>query len=141
MSHPFSQIIAQYLRDEDIGTDPLNHEEWPVFVNFEPDRPDNCITVYKTAGGTRDGRMPKIGVVLDHPGIQVRIRSQFFPIGDAKAEEVKAALDRIQRTQVTIEEETYQMQSFTRTSPVVPIGRDEDTGREIFVINGRITFS
>lgn len=60
---------------------------WAIFVGSEPDKPDDCITLYDTAG---DPPNPKW--LLDYPRFLVRVRSHDYQQGFAKAEELKDVL-------------------------------------------------
>jgi len=42
-------IVQQLLIDLNLATDPTVGSEWPVYCGYEPDDPDDCITVYDTA--------------------------------------------------------------------------------------------
>jgi hypothetical protein len=112
---------------------------WPATATKEADSPDDCITVYDTAG--RDsGRTSPDGERSEKYGAQVRVRSAMPADGYAKAAAVAAALDRLYWRTVSVDGSAYLLKSFARTGPVLPLGAESPTSdRHLFTINGLMT--
>lgn len=135
LGNPPAEIVGQLLVDLGIGSASLS-SNWAVFIESEPDEPDNSITVYDTANELI-GSVMVDGEVIEYPGVQVRIRSQNYPTGWTKMEEIKNAFDRtVKRTLVTIGSNVYRIHTFIRASGPFHIGREgESSDRDIFTIN------
>ena len=91
-------ILASYIRGQGLMTDPDDSAGvvWPLYISLMPDNVDvetNCGIVYSTSG-IKDGRLMS-GEVIQHYGIQLRIRCDDYNIGWAKAESVANNLDSI----------------------------------------------
>lgn len=140
LEHSPADILGQLLVLMGVGTEPTDDLSWPVYVANEPDLPDNCITVYDTAGRD-DGRMQVSGERAEHHGVQVRIRSTTHPIGYLKAREVAVALDEdVYQEGVTFDSgESYTVHSVSRTGDVLPLGKESPTSeRRLFTVNAVI---
>lgn len=48
-----------------------------LFVGFEPDSPDTCVTIFDTPGMPPDLNYDK-GEIYDRPSVQVRVRSKSY---------------------------------------------------------------
>lgn len=105
--HSAADLLQALLIDGTVGSDPAlwlagtEGTAWPVFVNGEPDRPDNCITVYDTSDQF-DGRSMLDGESWWHRGVQVRIRGATEPVGKAKALTVQHFLEGLYSNQLTV---------------------------------------
>ena len=140
LDHSPSQIIRQMLVDLSLGTLPSEDDDWPIFATNEPDTPDSVITVYDTLGKL-DGRTQVDGKLQIHHGFQVRIRDANTRNGYSKANAIAIALDEstYQET-VTISDSIYLVHSVSRTTDVLPIGKETPTSkRNIFTINATAT--
>jgi hypothetical protein len=137
MSTP-AEVIRQLLLDLSLG---FESGDWSVYVSFLPDRPDSAICVYDTMG-RQDGRIMATGEQIEHPGVQVRVRGQNYIETHAKATAIARALDLQMRTEVVIStEEAYRLDNVSRTSPIIPLGVEEegDRRRHNFTINAVLT--
>ena len=139
-THSPAKIMAEYLILISLGSrvptapDPLS--AWPVYSCTFPETPNELISVYDTVG-TIDGRI-RGGETIEHPGIQIRVRSETEAAARAKMKAIAAALDDLYRLSVTLEGTNYRIQSATRTS-ILPLGQDATKRRFGFTINALLT--
>lgn len=109
-----------------------SNPDWSVFVDKEPDRPDNCITLYNTSA-KYNGRVHS-GEVQEQHGIQVRVRSALSNEGYTRARGVAIELDeQLSIESITIGGSTYSVKSFNRRTDVKPLGTDAQTPTKRFV--------
>lgn len=143
LSHMPSDIILQLLVDKGDGTLPSANGIWPVFSTREPDKPDSIITIYDTTSKL-EGRDHTSGEMVEHYGIQFRIRAADPNDGWRKANAIKTTIDtNTLRTVVSIADTTgtatssYRIQAITRTSGILSLGKEQSgkVKRNIFTIN------
>ena len=142
LTHSPADVIAKLLVDLGLGSDVEADVvgQWPVSVASEPPSPDNALTVYNTAGRLQ-GRIQFNG---DHDvayGFTVRVRAVTSDVGFVKATALAAGLDSVVRRVVTREGFSYLVHSISRTTPVVPGGREGTSSRELHTINGVVTLT
>jgi len=136
-------ILASYIIAEDIGamTDPADDDDWPLYVSSMPDSRDiktNCGAIYDSPG-LKNGRLME-GPVIEHYGIQLKIRSDNHDDGWAKAEAIAVALDGIANDTITIGIVEYQIHNVKRMSPVISLGIEKGTkDRRLFTVNFLVT--
>jgi len=141
-----ADIVRQLLVDLGVGVDSTT-ADWSVFVNREPDTPDQAITVYDTAGIT-EGRLQVSGEVPEQHSFQVRVRSSHYPDGYDKIEAIATALDQtVYGNTITLTEEygtgtqDFTIHAATKRGTVIPLGVDEsNSSRYLFTVNYTITF-
>lgn len=134
LNHPVAKITSQLLIDLGIGTDDPN-EDWRVYLESEPDNPDNVITIYDTSNDPDDWVMIT-GMLLERYGIQIRVRSGIYTPGFNKVESIKNYFDQeVYRNTVTIDSIDYMIHSMDRSSGPFHIGTEENTQRDVFTIN------
>jgi hypothetical protein len=113
---------------------------WPAYATNEPSSPDSVVTCYDTAD-VGHGRDMITGERTSHRGVQIRVRSQYYAAGFKQAQNLAINTDEnIWQMQVSITTAagtaTYIIWNVSRTSQVIPIGRDTPrTQRRIFTIN------
>lgn len=138
MNDPVSDICRQLLLDLSLGTD--GSSEWPVFVGILPDQPDNAISCYDTAG-IMNGRIMRTGEQVEHPGLQIMVRSPDYLSAINKANAIALALD--QQSDVVVQMESnrfYRIQNISRAGAILPLGLNEDDRRRYhFSINAVLT--
>ncbi len=135
LSNSPSQVIQQLLVDLGVGTLPSADGSWPISASQERDKPDAVITVYDTAG-VPDGRTMIDGVMQEHYGFQVRIRSTTHATGYTKASEIQNVIDSsVQNTSVTVSSSVYAVASITRTGSIIALGKEPSSKRSLFTIN------
>lgn len=141
LTHSPAQILAAYLVDQALGTDPSLQAAWGVYINFMPDHTgvnDNMISVRDTTG-LKESRCMN-GVVSEFPGIQIKIRSKTFSEGWAKVKAIANALDVVAGASTNIGGTggtDYTLANLSRTSPAIPLGFDpvDSKRRDLFSIN------
>ena len=131
-------ILASYLISSiSKMTSPSDRDTWPLYTAHLPDGSNvesNAGCIYDTPG-IKDGRLMS-GPVVDHPGIQIKIRSLDHQIGYAKADELSKALDEISYFSIVVNTVTYQIRNASRLTPVTFIGVEEGTKRrDLFTVN------
>ena len=141
LAHSPADIVRYLLIASELGSLPTDGISWPAYVSSEPDAPDNCITLYDTQGRT-DGRIHFTGEVVDHPGVQVRVRSVDHKTGYVKAKSIHSVLStKVLRT-VTIASETYLVQTLTMQQAPLALGTERGISeRHIFTINLIVTIN
>lgn len=90
MTRPITMDVKDILVGKNVGTFGTQlgtSSGWGIFIGSEPDKPDDCITLYDTPG---DPPNPKW--LLDYPRFLARVRSHDYEQGFAKAEELKDVL-------------------------------------------------
>lgn len=136
-------ILASYIRSEGIGslTDPGDDNDWPLYVSYMPDSlsvKNDCGTLYDTSG-FKDGRLMS-SKVIEHYGIQLRIRSRTANDGWSKAEEVSVILDTVSNDTIVIGANEYLIYNIKRMGPVISLGVEEGTkNRKLFTVNFLVT--
>ena len=104
----------------------------------EPDRPDNCITVYNTTPNEH-GRVMHDGQMQRHHGIQVRVRSTTHPVGWAKAKAIATALAKdVFEALVTISGSTYLVWAVCQRGNIAVLGKDKNSSRRLFTVNATL---
>jgi hypothetical protein len=137
LNHTPDDIIARLLVALGLGVTDDDEEstDWPVFYGYEPDLPDNCITVRETTP-VNLGRIMFSGDELRHHGILIRIRANDLDVAKAKVEDIYAALAAADKENVTIDASTYTVYTLNLASGPFHIGKDVPGGkRDVFTIN------
>lgn len=139
LTHSPANIIRYLLISEGLGTLPTDSGSWPVYYSNEPGTPDSVITLYDTAGRI-DGHSQIDGRVIEHHGIQVRVRCANPENGYAKARAIAVALDEdVSFSGVTISTSTYTVYAVTRSSDVLSLGKETPTSkRNLFTVNATV---
>lgn len=136
--HTPAQVLQQLLIDFGFGFDgtPVPPPPWSCYATNEPDTPDDCITVYDTVGRTF-GRENIIGDILEHYGLQFKVRSSTYDVGWLKARALSQLLDEAVRLNtVNVDSATYLVFSVNRTGPILPLGKDvPGSKRNLFTVN------
>jgi len=145
LTHAPSQILAKYLVDQAVFTDPAEMAEWPLFENLLPDDPSTvgvlAAAIYDSVG-VKQGRHMDGGNVF-FPGLQIRMRSQRPPEAHTKAQLVEATLEAVKQTSVVVESSTYLLANVSQTGPLLFIGYEEfgRARRPLHTLNFLITVS
>ena len=135
---PPSDVIRQLLIDLGIGSESSN---WPIFVSFFPDTPDNAICVYDTAG-ILDGRLMRSGVQIVHPGIQVQVRGSDYIATESKVWEIALGLDAQKKSVVDVEGNNHIIHNISRNSPFhLGIQESADRRRHLYSLNALVTLN
>lgn len=140
LQHSPADILRYLLIVHGMGSLPsgVNNSDWSIFVDNEPDRPDNCITVYNTPS-IQQGRIQPTGQMIEYFGTQVRVRSQESRTGFNKIREIAVELDEdVLNEVVDIGSASYCVQSYSRLGSILSFGKDAPTPtkRHIHTFNG-----
>lgn len=134
MTNSPAEIIWQLLVDlaDDWGGD-----DWDLFVNNEPESPDNTITIYD-ADGLMNARLQHTGEFDENPGIQIRVRSAEYAEGWVIANAIKKVLDENVYDNVVAVEGggDFVVETFNRSTNVLSIGHESESQRWVFTLNG-----
>ena len=114
--------------------------DWRSTFSKTTDDPANFVTVYDAAG-VIDGRYMETGEMVEHYGIQIRVRSLKYKDGYTKAKELLKAMTQEMIHVPVIQDGSYMIESFTQTSSILSIGTDEKNRRENFTFNGIVTIN
>lgn len=139
LDHAPADVMRRLLIALGLGADPPA-EPWPVFYGTEPTAPDNVITVMDTAGRAQ-GRLQPTGEQAETYGFQVRVRAATSSEGAVKGWAVADALDRdVYQYRLTVGAATYLVHSVTRTSSVIPFGKQDSANRlRVHTLNAQVT--
>jgi hypothetical protein len=135
LNHSPADIIAQVLVDLGQGTIAPD-QPWPTAVSNEAQGGDRAITTYDTEI-VKHSRAHVSGEVVEHFGVQVRVRAETHKVAFAKANLIARVLDEdVALTTTTIESSTYLVYSVSRRSGPLALGKDVPTSsRSVFTIN------
>ena len=106
-----------------------------------PDGPqvETDATSIRDTAGILDGRFLRNGQVVQHFGLQLRLRANDYETGWTKIESVAIALDGIPaETEIIKNDTTYKILNMSRTTPVINLGLD-DKKRNSFTVNYLLT--
>lgn len=139
-----ADVIKKILIEEQLVSDPESvGAPWPCYVSSLPDAstPDNAACLYDTSPKL-DGRLMRTGESVEHPGVQVKVRSKTYREGWAKIDSISTKLDAVLRRSLVIEDFNYTVQSIS-TGGVLPNGLEEGTTkrRHLFTLNCQVTLS
>jgi len=130
-------ILQTYIVGQGLMTDQSDEDDWPLYISSMPDVKTNCGAIYSSSGKI-DGKLSN-GEVVQHPGIQLRIRSNVYETGYAKIEEITLALDGVNKKEVSVDGFTYQIQNVSRGST---INSESDAKRRfLFTVNFMVTLN
>jgi len=135
-------ILATYIIEQALMSNPVEEADWPLYISYMPDSSDvktNCGAIYDVPG-LKNGRLMS-GTVIQHYGVQLKLRSDDYITGWAKMESIVTNLDTIHNVEVEITSgENYQISNVTRVEPIAPLGIEKGTkGRRLFVNDFLVT--
>lgn len=120
------------------GSLPTDQLVWPLYVGQMPDKPDEIAAIFDTTGKL-DGRTHVDGVVHSHPGVMIRIRSNIYTNGYAKANQLRMALEQINHLVVPIESASYTILVVSGIGDTLSLGKSEEINkRDLFSINAQM---
>jgi len=148
ISSPPSLIIRAVLASGDSGdifTLPSAEEDWPLYVSSMPDGDavaDDCGCVYDTSP-VSDGREMKDGAVLEHYGIQLRVRSSTYNDGYTQIASAMEILESLNQVSVSIGTTVFTLHCCSIFGGITPIGAEPGTTkrRDEFTLNFRVSIS
>ena len=112
----------------------------PIYISSTPEQPDDCITIYDTAGVIHGKLMN--GVTVERYGVSIRIRHREYNAGYVQALEVTEALSDLHDTDVVMTGGvTYTIQNASKTSPIASLGVEQGSSkrRDLFTVNYLLT--
>lgn len=135
MNHTPAEIILQYIRDSSLDSG------WETFYAKMPPEPINQIVVFDSMSQL-DGKIMQTGQTVEHPGIQVRVRSLVYKDGWLKAQAILEYLSEMLREIIICSNPTttYHVQSFTVVGSLMYIGQAEKQQGQNFTFNGTISY-
>jgi hypothetical protein len=135
LQDPPCMIIRQLMLDLALASQISDNDDWPVFDSNMPDRPDDCIIVTDT-DSLLDGRTQFDGETQEHFGFQVKIRSKGPVEGYRKLAEIAASFDdSVLKFPVDVGANSYTVQSITRRSGIIKMGKESVSARNLWSLN------
>lgn len=140
---PQQDILRQVLVDLKLGIRPgTGQGRWPVYVDQEPDEPDECLTLYQDQN-TSAGRNMVDGEETEYFGVQIQVRCPSSKDGALYAHKIKLALDQLQVPYtVSLGGHSYKIYNCSPSGTVIPLGQDQtNQSRFLWTINYLLTLS
>ena len=141
LTHSPSQIMQKLLVDLSLGTLASAAGSWPITAGQWPDEAtglDDAIFIRGTEGIVQ-GRSMLDGYQFEKHGITIHVRDTRYGDGRTKAQAIAIALDGVTLRSVTIDESVYVVSGFHRSGSVLELGREGETSRYLFNVNGYLT--
>lgn len=118
-----------------LGSQISDNDDWPIFDTSMPNAPDDCIVVTDT-DSMMDGRTQVDGETQEHFGFQVKIRTKSPVLGYRKLMEVSNSFDSgVLRFPVDVGVNHYQIQSVSRRTGIIKMGKEPVSARHLWAIN------
>jgi hypothetical protein len=134
--HSPADIVAQYLKDQNVVTVPGGAT--PIFISQLPDKPNTAVGAFD-GKSKKDGRL-MIGKTIFHPKVQLLVRGHDYRATYDLCDQIKQKLELINTVSVTVESDTYTIQSASLTTDIIALGNEEDKNRRhLMSINFRVT--
>lgn len=137
-----AMILKKWFIDQGIGVAHTTNADWRTYAPGMPDDDTLAYSKVISVGNTtpvQDGRLGE-GDVVEHPGVQIMIRSNDYNAGWDKGKAIEEALAiDLTGDQVTFDGEVYTIDEFTKTSGLTYIRQTEKNKRSEFTINGTLT--
>lgn len=140
MNHSPAVIIQKYLLDQDI----FDQSTWFLFVGSLPPSeegkaPIRAAALYDTPG-LLDGREAQSGVVVGHPGFQLKLRTDKYTDGWKKINDSGDSLSLINNTTVIVDTSTYIVENVSAVSMPASLGPEQGSTRyDLFASNFILT--
>ena len=136
---PASKHIKDLLVQEGLGTfAETASNKWSINIGSQPDKPDNCITIYDTPGSTVDKTFTGANH-LYHSTFQVRVRSKVYLTAHEQCELIRTTLDQFttkgRTDKLLVEFDGTVYDNIAMDDESIPLTQDEKR-RHIFVVNG-----
>lgn len=141
ISAPPSRFIRKWLMDQSIiGNENAASASWPSTIAQVPTSPDNFVTLTDTFG-ILDGRNLSNGQAYNHPGIQVRVRSQSFDSAYMKGLEIQTSLSQnIGGQLISLDvSRIAKIEGMKLTMPLSYMGEETQNRRHVVVFNMVVT--
>jgi len=116
----------------------VSNDSWPLYISSLPDGLINNIGAIFDTSPIKHGKLMR-GDFIQHPGIQLRIRSVDFALGWSKINEITTAMDIVHNEIQTLNTTDYLIQNITKRSGPVFMGTEPGTKRRyMFSVNWTI---
>ena len=129
-----ADIVRQLMLDKAVAPN--------VFAGVVPALPDDLVTVFNTTD-VIDARSMR-ATLMQHYGIQLRIRSDVFDTGNALAAELQRwmaedVLNEIVTGGVRLQANQYKLYNFAKIGPVLRLGMDVSNDKRFnFTVNALV---
>lgn len=157
LNHSAATVIKYLLIDAGFGSASLSNTSWPIFVGSEPTSPDEVITLY-SRNIFHQGKDSR-GEVSELYGLDLRLRSSEYALGDHKILSIKNYLDRVNSVLVNVPDmssvgtlipaATYRVINFSRNvssrgaAHYLHLGKEraQNVGTDIVPVSNREIFT
>ena len=143
MNYTTAQIITKYLIGEGIIESPTKLAIWPGYISHLPGgKSVQQAVALSDTQGVNNGRIMKTGEVIEHPGLQIRVRSRDFETSFKKATEAADKLSTTIRETVTMNDGSkYLINNVSRFSSILPMGVEPETRLFLCSVNFTATIT
>ena len=129
-------LLSAHLREKEA----LDGTNWQVTCGTLPSEGSRNICLYDTSGQIFAQSMHD-GEVLQHYGIQVRVRAPNYPQGYEKARSLINYLVTLDQESIIEDDLTYTASGVTITSSILSLGQGGPTGLPEFTFNLTVQIS
>lgn len=149
--HAPGEVVRALLIQLGVGSDGITYLDWPIFIDEEPDKPDNCITIEEIQGKL-DGVHQPTGETIEHYGFHISIRCVRTTTGTAsqipgyriarnKVDQVCVQLSQnVAQLILTLDNIQYLISGCLQLSSADPLGKARNnSGRYRFTVDYQIT--
>lgn len=146
MKHSPAKILVAFFAKAGICSLPSENLAWPAYPNELPDTvAANNAVLFSDTAGMQDGRNMRSGQTIEHPGIQVMVRSLEQSAAWTQASIIATVMDAIYRQTIVLDTASYLLQSVSRKGSIIPLGRERQQSevaknRFLFTINATTSF-
>jgi len=135
--YPSSVVLAVWLIENDVCTDPEAQLPWPVFASMLRDGqnlPSNMVGIFDTTGIVHS-RFMVDGEYSKRDGIQVQVRSTNYLLAWRMVKFVERRLLSIKNTVIEVKGIPHKIFTVAQTSTPVPLGLDATGSRHLITFN------
>lgn len=136
MDNSPAEIIAACLISKGVFNTPSKTSTFPLFVSHLPSAKDvmQAAAISDIEGLTEMRFMS--GVLVVHPGLQIRVRSSDYNTAFKKMELISSSLSSVIKEEVAIGDTAiYIIHNVSQTSSIISMGIEPDTRLYLFSIN------
>ena len=104
-------------------------DDWAIFIDTEPNKPDKCITLFDTGGPDPLGCMDRSKKKLLRPSFQARVRGNSYKGAHDAMEDINVILDQHVPWTATSEdsaEADVRYQGMQMSGDPIPLGQDDN---------------
>ena len=127
-----AEVIRDFIIAAGFMTDPSDGSSWPLYISSLPDGATNA-GVLMDAPGWKNGRLSSTGLVIEHYGLVLKIRSRDYNAGFVKIEAMTLDLDEVDKDNIVVGGQTFELTNISRVEPIKSLGTEpESTKRRFF---------